>query len=183
MKKFLIVILSLILAAVPAFADTDLAAMSTEELTQLRLSIDRELASRAGDGAAQVISVDGVLFRFLLAEVGQARDDHPGLGVILLADNPSEKSMTTQSDLGVTVTHGGVPLDISWVVSEHFSSSSVSTSQKAVIRPGASGMLVYLGFILDGSGGSVEITLSRKHTRSGEDPYCGTFFATIDAPV
>lgn len=129
--------------------------------------------------SAQTISVDGVIFRLMLVEVGTARDDNRGLGIILLANNPTDVSMTPLYDLGVTVTHGGKPLDVSWVESEHFGSSSVSTSQSAVIAPGAVDMQIFLGFVLDGEGAQVEITLSRKHTRAGEDPYCGTFSVDI----
>lgn len=179
MRKVLALVLVLLLPAV-ALAD-DLAAMSTDGLLQLRRAVDQEIAARVGSDDAQTVSVDGVVFRLLLAEVGQARDDMPGLGVVLLANNPGGASMTPLYDLGVTVTHGGVPLDTSWVVSDHFTSSTVSTSQSAVIRPGAVDMQIFLGFILKGEGGRVEITLSRKHTRATEDPYCGTF--VVDLPA
>ena len=84
-------------------------------------------------------------------------------------------------DLGVTVTQGGRPLESSWVVSDHFTSSTVITSQQALIAPGAVDMQVFLGFVLAGEGDRVEITLSRKHTRAGDDPYCGTF--VVDLPA
>ena len=108
-----------------------------------------KIASRVDTEAAQTISVDGVIFRIKLVEVGTARDDNRGLGIILLANNPTDASMTPLYDLGVTVTHGGKPLDVSWVKSEHFGSSSVSTGQSAVIAPGAVDMQIFLGFILD----------------------------------
>ena len=81
MRKVLALVLALLLPAV-ALAD-DLAAMSTDGLLQLRRAVDQEIAARVGSDDAQSVSVDGVVFRLLLAEVGQARDDMPGLGVVL----------------------------------------------------------------------------------------------------
>ena len=178
MRKVLALLLALLLVPSAALGD-DLAAMPTDDLLQLRRAVDQEIAARTGADDAQTVSVDGVIFRLLLVEVGQARDDMPGLGVVLLANNPSAASMTPLYDLGVTVTHGGRPLESSWVTSEHFTSSTVITSQSALIAPGAVDMQVFLGFVLAGEGGRVEITLSRKHTRVGDDPYCGTFVADI----
>lgn len=175
------VISSLLVALLlPAVAlGESLSATPTDELVALRDSINQEIANRVDTESAQTISVDGVIFRLKLVEVGTARDDNRGLGIILLVNNPTDASMTPLYDLGMTVTHGGKPLDVSWVESEHFGSSSVSTGQSAVIAPGAVDMQIFLGFILDGKGTQVEITLSRKHTRAGEDPYCGTFFVDI----
>ena len=178
MKKVAAICLSVMLLSAVALADVDLSAMSVDELAQLQRSVGQEIAARAADDA-QTVTVDGVIFRLLLVEVGQAREDMPGLGVVLLANNTSDASMTPLYDLGVTVTHGGRPLETSWVKSDHFTSSTVNTSQTAVIAPGAVDMQVFLGFILAGEGGRVEITLSRKHTRMNEDPYCGTFVADI----
>ena len=180
MKKLLAILLVLALMPCLALADEDLSSLSTDELLALRTSIDREIASRSGTADEQTIDVDGVLYRFLLAEVGTARNDSRGLGIILLASNTSESSKKIINDLRVTVTHGGVPLDTSWVESEHFTGDSVSTSLTAVIRPGAVDMYVYLGFILNGEGGRVEIVLSRMRPRAGEDPYCGAF--VVDLP-
>lgn len=177
MLKLFSVLTALLLIPSAALAGPDLSAMTLDELTQLRLAVDREIASRSGADDLTV-TVDGVVFSFMLAEVGEARDGKPGLGVILLAGNPTDRSMTPLYDLGVTAVRGGVVLDTSWVKSEHFTSTSVSGSLNAVIRPGASGMQVCLGFILDGEG-DVEITLFRKHIRAGEDPYCGTFFVSL----
>ncbi len=180
MRKVLVLLTVLLLLPVGALGD-DLAAMSTDDLVQLRRAVDQEIAARVGADNAQTVSVDGVIFRLLLAEVGQTRDDMPGLGVILLANNPGSASMTPLYDLGVTVTQGGRPLESSWVVSDHFPSSTVITSQQALIAPGAVDMQVFLGFVLAGEGDRVEITLSRKHTRAGDDPYCGTF--VVDLPA
>lgn len=174
MRKALSSILVALL--VPVFAlGEDLSAISTDELVALRNSINQEIASRVDSEGAQTISVDGIIFRLQTVEIGTARDDRRGLGIILLASNPTNASMTPLYDLGVTVTHGGKPLDSSWVKSEHFDSYSVSTSQSAVIAPGAVDMQIFLGFVLDGDGDQIEITLSRKHTHAGDDPYCGTF--------
>ncbi|MDO4837832.1 MAG: hypothetical protein Q4B32_05515 [Clostridia bacterium] len=178
MRKVLSSLLVALLLPVVALGE-DLSAASTDELVALRNAINQEIASRVDAEAAQTIAVDGVIFRLKLVEVGTAREGNPGLGIILLANNPTDASMTPLYDLGVTVTQGGKPLDTSWVNAEHFGSSSVSTSQSAVIAPGAVDMQIFLGFILDGEGSQVEITLSRKHTYVGEDPYCGTFSVDI----
>ena len=175
------VVSSLLVALLlPAVAlGANLSATPTDELVKLCDSINQEIASRVDTEAAQTISVDGVIFRLKLVEVGTARDDNHGLGIILLANNPTDASMTPRYDLGVTVTQGGKPLEMSWVESEHFTSRSVSTSDVAVIAPGAVDMQVFLGFILDGEGGRVEIPLSSSHIHLGEDPYCGTFSVDI----
>lgn len=178
MRKVLSSLLVAMLLPAVALGES-LSAAPTDELVALRTAVNQEIASRVDAEDAQTIAVDGVIFRLKLVEVGTARDDHRGLGIILLANNPTDASMTPLYDLGVTVTQGGKPLDGSWVKSEHFGSSSVSTSQSAVIAPGAVDMQIFLGFILDGEGNQVEITLSRKHTRTGEDPYCGTFSVDI----
>lgn len=175
------VVSSLLVALlVPALAlGENLSETPTDELVAQRNAINQEIASRVDSEIAQTIAVDGVIFRLKLVEVGTARGDNQGLGIILLVNNPTDASMTPLYDLGVTVIHGGKPLDTSWVKSEHFTSSSVSTSQSAVIAPGTVDMQIFLGFILDGEGSRVDITLSRKHTRVGEDPYCGTFSVDI----
>ena len=134
----------LVALLLPAVAlGESLSATPTDELVALRDSINQEIANRVDTESAQTISVDGVIFRLKLVEVGTARDDNRGLGIILLANNPTDASMTPLYDLGVTVTHGGKPLDVSWVESEHFGSSSVSTSQSAVIAPGAVDMQIF----------------------------------------
>ena len=173
MRKFLAFLLVLSLLPAAALAD-DLAAMSIADLVQLRHDVDLEIASRNAAGDGQAVVVDGVAFRLYLVEVGQARDDLPGLGVVLLANNTGSTSMTPLYDLGITVT-----LEVSWVISDHFTSGTVSTSQTAGIAPGAVDMQVFLGYALAGEGDRVEITLSRKHTRAGEDPFCGTFVADL----
>lgn len=177
MRRILAVALALMLLPFAALAD-DLATMTTDELVQLRHAVDLELASRNADDA-QTVMVDGVAFRLLLAEVGQARDELPGLGIILLANNTGSVSMTPLYDLGVTATQGGRPLETSWVKSDNFTSGTVTTSQTAVIAPGAVDMQVFLGFALAGDCERVEIALSRKHTRAGEDPYCGSFVVDL----
>ena len=178
MRKFLAFLLVLSLLPAAVLAD-DLAAMSIADLVQLRHDVDLEIASRNAAGDGQAVVVDGVAFRLYLVEVGQARDGLPGLGVVLLANNTGSTSMTPLYDLGITVTQGGRPLEVSWVVSDHFTSGTVSTSQSTVIAPGAVDMQVFLGYALAGEGDRVEITLSRKHTRAGEDPFCGTFVADL----
>ena len=134
------VISSLLVALLlPAVAlGESLSATPTDELVALRDSINQEIASRVDTEAAQTISVDGVIFRLKLVEVGTARDDNRGLGIILLANNPTDASMTPLYDLGVTVTHGGKPLDVSWVKSEHFGSSSVPPASRQSLRPARS---------------------------------------------
>ena len=174
MKKMICLTLVLLLASAPALAG-DLSAMTSEELAQLRLDIDRELAARAGTDGAQVISVDGILFRFLLAETGEARDGRPGLGIILLADNPTDRSLSVVSDLAITVSRGGRVLETSWVKSEHFTSSTVSVSQQALIHPGDTGRQVCLGYVLDGEGDRIEITLALPYRRIGQETFCGRF--------
>lgn len=174
MRKALSAILVALLIPISALGD-DLSAVSTDELVALRNSINQEIASRIDSEGAQTISVDGIIFRLKAVEISTARDNSRGLGIILLASNPTDASMTPLYDLGVTVTHGGKPLETSWVESEHFDSYSVSTSQSAVIAPGAVDMQIFLGFILDGDGEQIEITLSRNHICAGVDPYCGTF--------
>ncbi len=178
MRKLFALLLILTVLPLSAVAEADLSAMSMDDLVQLRDAVNLEIASRNA-AEPQTVTVDGVAFRLMLAEVGQARDDLPGLGIILLANNTGTASMTPLYDLGVTVTQGGKPLETSWVESEHFTSRSVITSDTAVIAPGAVDMQVYLGFILDGEGDRVEITLSREHTRVSEDPYCGTFVVDL----
>ena len=133
MRKVLSSLLVAMLLPAVALGES-LSAAPTDELVALRTAVNQEIASRVDAEDAQTIAVDGVIFRLKLVEVGTARDDHRGLGIILLANNPTDASMTPLYDLGVTVTQGGKPL---------------------------------------------EITLSRKHTRTGEDPYCGTFSVDI----
>lgn len=178
MRKVLSSLLVALLLPAVAFGE-NLSETPTDELVTQRDAINQEIASRVDSEIAQTISVDGVIFRLKLVEVGTARDDNHGLGIILLANNPTDASITPSQDLGVTVTQGGKPLENSWVKSEHFTSGSVSNSSFSVIAPGAVDMQVFLGYILDGEGSRVEITLSRKHIRAGEDPYCGTFSVDI----
>lgn len=178
MRKLLAIALALMLFPLHSLAD-DLADMPSEDLVQLRLAIDQELAARQGSDAAQAVAVDGVVFRLLRVEIGQARDDLAGLGVVLLASNPGDASMSPFLDLGVTVSQGGRPLETSWVVSDTFTSTTVSTGHSVVVRPGAVDIQIFLGYCLNGEGDNVEITLSRKHTRIGEDPYCGTFVVDL----
>ncbi len=175
-------VLSSLLVAllVPALAlGENLSETPTDELVAQRNTINQEIASRVDTEAAQTISVNGVIFRLKLVEVGTTSDGGRGLGVILLANNPTDTSMTPCIDLRTTVTQGGKILGTSCIESEHFTSGSVPDSSFAVIAPGAVDMQVFLGFILDGEGGQVQITLSRNRAQFGEDPYCGTFSVDI----
>ncbi len=142
MRKLLTILLILAVLPLTAHADADLAAMSTDALVQLREAVEQEIAARATTEAAQTVTVDGVSFRLLRCEIGQGRDDTPGLGIVLLANNPSAASMTPIYDLGVTVTQGGRPLEMSWVESATFTSSTVFDSDTSLIAPGAVDMPV-----------------------------------------
>ena len=186
LKRSLALLLALSLVWGAASADraedeATIAAQSTEMLLYTRDLIDAELARRAGTEEAQTVTVDGVVFRLLSAEIGEARDGLPGLLVILLASNTSDKSFTPRYDLGDTATQGGIPMGTSWVRTENHDSGTVSTSATSVIRPGAVDMMVFLGYQLPGDSDRVELTLSRKHTTYREDPYCGTFVIDLAA--
>lgn len=177
MRKMLSVALAVMLLPAVAFAE-DLSAMSTAELVATRDAINQEIASRTMTEDAQTITVNGVIFKLMLVERGTADKGDPALCFILLATNTTDASFTPVYDMDITVTQGGKLLRSTAVKSEHLGSWSVYDSSFAPIAPGAVDMQVARGYILDGEGSHVDISLFKKKV-GREDPYCGTFSIEI----
>ncbi len=72
MRKALSSLLVALLLPAVALGE-NLSAAPTDELVALRTAVNQEIASRVDAEDAQTVSVDGVIFRLKLVEVGSDR--------------------------------------------------------------------------------------------------------------
>ena len=174
MRKFIIMLL-IILLAFSAAAESDLAAMSTEDLIALRDSIDDELSKRnQGTGAIQVVDIDGLMVSINSVFVGTGRNDAPAICILFNVSNTSDKSFTPLYDIGCDILQDGTPLETTFFNSDSYTGPSVSDSNNTVIAPGVTDMQYCDAGLLSNDSDSFSIVFSRKHYHAGEDPYCGT---------
>lgn len=185
MKKFFALLLAALLVPAAALAE-DLAAMTTEELTALRLSIDQELASRAGSEAAQVLSMQGVTAVLERAEVCAAKvfssvtndwEERQALVILLRFSNATDKDFLVQSSFDWQALLDGVLLQQLQPASDTATLSDGSLFQPhpnvyGHIRPGSVGQRIGFGFVLpNGATGTVDFSISRNWISDG---YGGT---------
>lgn len=174
MRKFIIVLLAFLLAF-SAAAESDVAAMATDDLVALRDAIDHELARRSKTGdSAQVVDVDGILFSIDSVYVGTGNDDVPAVCILFSVSNTSDASKQLMYDIGCDILQDGTLLDGTAFRSDSYSGPSAINSGTAVIAPGVVNMKICSVGALSGQGENFSVILSRKHTHAGEDPYCGT---------
>lgn len=175
MRKFIIILLA-ILFAFSAAAESDLAGLAAEDLITLRDAINHELALRSKDGTdAQVVDVDGLLISIDSVYIGTGNDDVPAICILLSISNPTNASKKLMTDIGCDILQDGMLLDGTAFRSDTYKGPSPSSSLSAVIAPGAVDMKICVVGAMTGDSDHFTVNLSRKHTRAGEDPYCGTF--------
>lgn len=175
MRKFVLILLAF-LVAFSAAAESDVAAMSTDDLVSLRDAINHELAQRSQSGEdIQVVDVDGMLISIDSVYVGTGRDDAPAICVLFNITNTADKSYKAIDDLGCDILQNGVPLENSFFRSDSYNGPSAIDSSTTVIAPGLSNVKICEVGIMTSESDDFNIILSRKHTHAGEDPYCGMF--------
>ena len=173
MRKLILILLALMLVG-SALAESDLAAMSTDELIALRNSIDDELAKRE-QHTDQIVDVDGLQFSIDSVYIGTGRDDAPAICILFSASNTSDKSFTPLFDIGCDIIQDGVVLQTTYFNSDIYTGPSVSASNNAVIAPGTQNMKICEAGLLTSDSEHFTVNLSKRHFPAGEDPYCGTF--------
>lgn len=109
MKKLLAVLLCVSLLALPALGE-DLAAMSTDELTELRDRISLELASRSAsaDGILGEWDAVGAHVELLSVTRGTSDDGRPGVDCLFTWTNTGSDVTTFRAKHWVTLYHDGV---------------------------------------------------------------------------
>jgi len=175
MRRFLIILFAALLAF-SAIAESDMAGLPTEDLITLRDAINRELALRSVDGTnAQIVDVDGLLISIDSVYIGTGNDDVPAICILLNISNPTDASKKLITDIGCDILQDGTLLNGTAFRSDTYKGPSPSSSLSAVIAPGAVNMKISVVGAMTGDSNHFTVNLSRKHTRAGEDPYCGTF--------
>lgn len=180
MKRVLCVLLSLFVLPAFALADADLKAMSTEDLVQLRFSIDQVIASRAGTDDAQVLDMDGVLVTMDYAALGTVKDVVNGefvqkkaIVVFVRVSNSTDNSILVRSSFHVQASLDGIILPPLITASESVSFQDGSVfnpylSASATVRPFAVNMQIGFGFYLpDNAAGTVSIDFIRQWISNG----------------
>ena len=180
MKRVLCVLLSLFVLPAFALADADLKAMSTEDLVQLRFSIDQVIASRAGTDDAQVLDMDGVLVTMDYAALGTVKDVVNGefvqkkaIVVFVRVSNSTDNSILVRSSFHVQASLDGIILSPLMTASESVSFQDGSVfnpylSASATVRPFAVNMQIGFGFYLpDNAAGTVSIDFIRQWISNG----------------
>ena len=175
MRKFIFILLA-ILFTFSAVAESDMAGLPTEDLITLRDAINHELALRSVDGTnAQVVDVDGLLISIDSVYIGTGNNDVPAICILFSISNPTDTSKKLITDIGCDILQDGMLLDGTAFRSETYKGPSPSSSLSAVIAPGAVDMKICVVGAMTGDSDHFTVNLSRKHTRAGEEPYCGTF--------
>ena len=175
MRKFLLFMIAFLLAF-SAAAESDVAAMATDDLVTLRDAIDHELARRSQSGeGAQVVDVEGILFSIDSIYVGTGNDNAPAICVLFSVSNTSDASKQLLYDIGCDILQDGTLLNGTAFYSDTYQGPSAMSSLSAVIAPGVANMKICSACTMAGDADNFTVILSRKHTHAGEDPYCGTF--------
>ena len=135
MKKFLVAMLLILAVLSPfALAESDLAAMSDDELYQLRDAIDRELASRTSAG--DVLGTwDTSVAHVELLEVhaGKTFDGKPGVVLIFSYTNTGSEIDSFSSSIYTKVFANGIQADIAVMIDDYILGDS-----SLDVMPGAS---------------------------------------------
>lgn len=175
MRKLILILLA-ILFAFSAAAESDLPAMTTDELITLRDAINHELALRSAEEAgAQVVDVDGILFTIDSVYLGTGNDDVPAICILFSVSNTSDTSKQLMYDIGCDILQDGMLLNGTAFYSDTYDGPSAMSSGTATIAPGIVNMKLCEVGAMSGDGTHFTVILSRKHLRAGEDGYCGTF--------
>lgn len=175
MRKFLLFMIAFLLAF-SAAAESDVAAMATDDLVTLRDAINHELARRSQSGEdVQVVDVEGILFSIDSIYVGTGNDSAPAICVLFSVSNTSDASKQLLHDIGCDILQDGTLLNGTAFHSDTYQGPSAMSSLSAVIAPGVVNMKICSACTMVGDADNFTVILSRKHTHAGEDPYCGTF--------
>ena len=175
MRKLIIVLLAFLLAF-SAAAESDVAAMPTDDLVALRDAIDHELARRSKTGdSAQVVDVDGILFSIDSVYVGTGRDNAPAVCILFSISNTTDHSAKLVNDIAIDIMQDGFLLNTTFFNSDSYNGPEVSSSDFAVIAPGITNMKLSTAGIMVNDSDSFIVTLSRRRASASVDPYCGTF--------
>lgn len=180
MKKVFCILLVILMFPAIALADADLAAMTTDELTQLRQDIDHELSLRINEETAQVLEMDGVFVALDYAAIGAAKDYVNGkfiqkqaIVIYVRVSNSTNDDFLVRSSFDVQATLDGVLLKPLQTANEQvlFSDSKTfdpNLSLSATVRPNAARLQLGFGFFLpDDATGTFSIDFKRNWITNG----------------
>ena len=180
MKKVFCILLALLMLPAAALADPDLAAMSTDDLEQLRFDIDRVLASRVGGDTEQVLEMEGVFFSLDYAAIGTANAfensqfiQKTAIVIFIRASNTTEEDFLVRSSFDAQATLDGVLLEPLKTASDTVLLPDGSTfkpnlSASARIRPGAVKLQLGFGFFIpEDAAGTVSVDFTRNWISNG----------------
>lgn len=159
MKKFFALLL--ILASLPliAHADADLAAMSVDELQQLRDAINLELASRAQlpDGTLASWTVEDGRIDLLRIDRGTDRDGNIGFSMVFAFTNLSADTSHFSHNASVVVYQGGVACK--WA----FINGTDGILSSTRVRPGGTFDGVICGYKFNDDSATIEVELTEPN--------------------
>lgn len=171
MKKFFALLL--ILAALPliAHADADLAAMSVDELRQLRDAANIELANRCPiEGPLASWTLPECRIDLLRIDLGTDRDGNPAFSPVFAFTNLGTETNSMLHYAYIYVYHGGVECE--WA----FVNDSSSSLQMKKVQPGGTFDGVVCGYSFNGDSKTIDVEITM-----GGYPY--TSFGTITVPL
>lgn len=162
MKKALCVLLVLLMMPAAALADADLAAMSVDDLRQLRDAVNLELAARcqAGDALASwdstLAHVDLVSIRIGLTEKGEK-----AVALVFAYTNTSAEIDNFRAHHWITVYHDGVECDRAIFLDGELVGND-SWGKK--VQPGSTLKEMQWFFVLSGESKTIDIEIEDRTT-------------------
>ena len=181
MRKFISLLVAILLLSAVAIAETDISSMTTDALVELRQNIDAELANRfADDSSVQTVTVDGLVFKLERALIGTDREDSPAIAIVFRVSNTTDGSKSMMDDISYNILQNGANLEATYTFkSEDYSGVSAYDAFFSNIKPGAVDMQLCITGLLNGDGNRIEVDLFNKHASYDEEPYCGTFVVDL----
>ena len=158
--------LSLALICVPAVADYDLAALSVDELRQLRDAVSLELAARCADDGA-LASWDTALAHVELLSVARGISREGGEGILLTFSftNKGQEAGSFRDAHWVTVYQNGVECDRTIGIDDDM--KLVDTWSTKVL-PGAVFHEMRWGFQLRGESNTIDVEIEDRTGRTAQ---------------
>lgn len=173
MRKFLAILVAMLLL-IPAAgtAETDLSAMTDEELVQLRDAANLELAARhPAEGPLATWEMEGCRIDLIAVERGVDRDNNPGFSLRFAFTNTGTETSTYIHYAQAYIYQDGVECE--WA----FVNGADSSTQFTRVQPGGTFDGVIYGFLPNSDSATIDIEIT-----AASYPYqsAGTF--TVKLP-
>lgn len=166
MRRIAAALLVLALICAPAAADYDLAAMSVDELRQLRDAVSLELAARCADDGA-LASWDTALAHVELLNVSRGISHEGGEGILLTFSyaNKGQEADSFRDAHWVTVYQHGVECERTIGIDDDMKLVDTWTTK---VLPGAVFYEMRWGFQLRGESNTIDVEIEDRTERTAK---------------